>query len=375
MFDFLAKGIDLYGENEYFFRYGALVKTLFIFVIIFFYLKEVKTKINNVFIKWGFCLILLFIINQYTIEEKITSRDFNFNIHYFFRSLYPFAFLTFFFSYNDLEVIHKWIRVFKFFIILNSILIIIGFLIEIPVFKTYYHSSRFGYQGLLLYHSESGYIYFMSLALFYSLYKKCKSKINALLCILIMVCMLLIGTKKALFLFLLFLIYIIYDNRKSWNVKSIFFVFFATFFATFYIKDYLFNIIKITYSTLFNVYQKEGLLTTFFSYRNEAVSERIIPFFNEYWGKINYLIGGPAFRTFRVEMEVFDVFIFFGFSGLIIYFLFINKLIREFYSMEGVIMTIGILFAACFSGNFLASINVFLIYIFILKYYSFSKEP
>jgi len=368
LFDFITKALIIYTNNFPFYRFGALIKGLFLIAI--FYIA-VRTKISHlrVFFNYSIALITVFLVSFLFFNTSISDDDFYFNFYYLIKYIYPLLFLTLLPTLNKNDI-SLAIRMFTIFIAVNSALIIIGGVFEIDLFRSYYGGPRFGYLGLLLYHAEAGYIYFLAIMIIYHNVKEKKGKYNWLVALLCWSSMFMVGTKKSIGLALLFFLFVIVDNRqfiiKKYKASLVFFL--SGIGLVIYFNQEILNSLSLKFKLLLDVYNKEGLITTFFSYRNENLISKIFPYIEENWSLINWFLGGPSFKNYRVELELVDLFLFFGIFGIVIYSLVFIKIKNLFNSKYFTFLTITLLLASFISGNFLASINSFIIYIFTILY-------
>lgn len=370
-FDFVTKILVSLTIKPPFFRYGALIKSGFIAILLLLTVKS-GLKISKRFFTYALILLFSFVIGLFFLKQDQKPSNLFFDFSYLLRSLYLFVYLALISNINDSNVyIEKWIFVFKYLILINSFFILIGFLFDIELFRSYNRGDRFGYQGFLVYHSEAGYIYFIAVVLFYSFYRETKRKYDLYALLFLITTMSLIGTKKAYLLLLLFFIFTAYDNYKIMlkHKTKILCSLLGFLILGFSAKNYFYRLIIIKFSVLYNVYRDRGFITFFFSYRDNKIKNGIVPFIDENWSIMNYVFGGPIFKIFRPEMELFDIYLFFGIVGIIIYSLFLKDLYLDFKGKYFYLITFGVLLATFFSGNFFASVNVSIIYITCIKYY------
>ena len=260
------------------------------------------------------------------------------------------------------SVSEKQLTRFTWFLLISSLFVLIGLVFNIDLFKSYFRSSgsRFGYSGFLLYHHEIGYIYFILLNILYYKFKKHRNYVNIILLLFIMIASLFTGTKKTLFLMLFFYLYIIVDNIK--NIKRLLTIIFSAILGMVLFSDLL----KKYFLFFYSIYENEGALSSFLSYRNLLLTENLYPYIYNNNSFFNVLFGWPEFRNHRSEMEFFDLFLFFGISGIVCYVIFFKKILRG-KNRQTYFMVFSLLMAALFSGNLFISVNViFLMYITIV---------
>lgn len=87
------------------------------------------------------------------------------------------------------------------------------------------------------------------------------------------------------------------------------------------------------YSGIFDffngIYKTDGFLYSLSSMRTELVSARVIPTIYN-WRWYNYLIGGYFLKLPIAEMDLIDLFVFYGAIGFILYFILMFKTIFSF---------------------------------------------
>ena len=307
-----------------------------------------------------FLPVLLFIM--FSIGQ-MTLGDLNFNIViYISKYFYLLVFLIFtsLYSFTNKQKYYLF-STFEILILINSILIFIGFLFKIFIFKTY-SGDRFGFNGLFITSATSSYVYAISIIYFYNKYKK-KFFIKITNYILLLSAIL-IGTKSIhLFIIFFFLFYIL----KHLKVKKYFFFFISVIllFVVFYFFFYVF----LNFNSIKN---ETSFLTSILSYRDILFTERTIPFIKENWKFSNFLFGGVNNLNIKSQMDFIDLFCFFGLFGG---FLYLYLLIKYFFtfklSVSLYFFFILLFFNIFFSGNFFTypSIAVYLIVLqqFLIK--------
>jgi hypothetical protein len=111
------------------------------------------------------------------------------------------------------------------------------------------------------------------------------------------------------------------------------------------------------------------------SMRDMNFKEDFIPLVTEKWNWLNFLFGGTDFEIYRVEFEIFDVFLFFGFVGSALYLwnyfdkIIIFKKLDTFEKLQ----LFFLLFVALLSGNFFNNAPVSLYLLLVLSFF-YSKN-
>lgn len=241
-------------------------------------------------------------------------------------------------------------------IIFNSLLIVIGIIFEIQLFKTY--GSRFGYNGLFISSAVGTYAYLA--VLFYFLLKNKKSFIYDIKSIFIMMSCLFIGTKSLyLVLAIVLMLYFIFYTDKRQRILGISLMSVLLILGIYY---------ALFVWDIFNsIWLNKGLLTSVLSYRNELFLENTLPFIKDNWSFINYLFGGVNNISTRSQMGFIDVFYFFGMAGGF-YYLWVYK--ETFIKFKINRLSLLFLFLLCavifISGNFFLNASV-VIYMLIVR--------
>lgn len=244
-------------------------------------------------------------------------------------------------------------------IVFNSILVIIGTLFNIYVFKNY-QGPRFGYNGLFIVSSTATYFLLFSLCYFLICYRE---KINQKwqFWILVLACGLQ-GSKSiylALALFLLFyLIYFVKSKTIKYSLISI------ISFAVVCFAYYLFFINPV----FTQLRLSEGLLTSILSLRDQLFMNRTLPFINNNWTLSNYLFGGLSQLSTRTQMSLIDQPYFWGLLGSIIFFFYYLKAYVTFQWKTRILMFSFslILLISVLSGNLFYNASC-VIYLLILR--------
>jgi hypothetical protein len=173
--------------------------------------------------------------------------------------------------------------------------------------------------------------------------------------LVLVIAALFLGTKGAyLFLFLLLLTDIFFrQNRKKLVYFSI-----GLLILLFYYFD---KIIMINMLKLMNlsteIYTKNNGFITALSSKRDLLFVNAVDYIEVKWKMINYIVGGTDFRTLKVEIEIVDIFLFFGLAGLILYGFFIKSYL--FTNKEAILnyLLILILLIGTMSGNLISSIS------------------
>ncbi len=321
VFDFIQKVNRLYIFNiPKFHRYLKLVFIVSIGFYILFNLKKVNKKILIAIS----ALLIVFIISQNFIYQRI-----EYLLQYLFLLLTLLAV-----SANEKFVLQKLYIVLKYFFITNFIFVIVGWVFDIDIFRTY-NADRFGYNGFVISAMQTTVLYFSIIVL------SLKNK-DYLMFILAIVASFLAGTKALLLGLPIFLGILWYKKRKQISIYY--------FFALSSVFILLF--VKLLKTPIFNnLIHEKGFFSAFFSFRNDNLRIIISKISNKFdvW---NFLFGKYDLNTLRSEFDFVDLFLFFGLFGLILYFYIGVQIIKtsklNLYSKAYIIVIIIVSF---FSGN------------------------
>lgn len=232
------------------------------------------------------------------------------------------------------------------FLIVNTLFIVVGFIFKISLFESYPLSGRFGYSGFLYHISLYSDLY--GIFLIFSLFNRTHYKLKG---IVLNVPLLLLGQKAAILYFLL----IHFSAISSRALKAT--VFPIGCILIFFVPSLIPAIVKFSpfYS---NVYNNHGVWGVIFSLRNENFLSVFSSF--DLLSVSEILFGGWKVYPVRVEMMIFDLFVYFGAVGLIILIFFFWKYVKK--------LKLAIpLFIACFSGGVHEVTFGMLIYVIVVN--------
>ncbi len=361
-YDFMAKLLSLYEIAHAPYQWATGFKYAWLILVLLLRDRSnLEKRILWIPLAIGVCLLL----GMSSLWGIMTPDDIFFNGYYYLAHAFPMFFLLFFAYFDQKEVLHKFLTFFKLFLILNSMLILISLFAKFPWALTYFKGSRFGYQGVLLYHAESAYLYFLGIALFLAEYWKHRKWKDLLFLLLNVTAALMIGTKKSYLLLCLLVIPILYYFRK--NIFT-YIALVLTSVGLFIFRGTIAQMLAQRFKVLYQVYEEDGLLSMLLSYRDVLLKEKTIPFIETKWSFFNVLVGGPKLHEFRSEMELIDLFLFVGILGTVCYFAWFYALTKYLtHTAYGKYLLACLLITAFFSGSLLASINTSLAFFFVQK--------
>ncbi len=361
---FLSEAVTkiAYHAGLSFHNYSALIKGAFIvFAVVFAIFNLTKNRKQLLLFLIG--MSVFFIVGQYTFNNNQFGLHFLDNLIFFSRYVLVFIISLVFIKGFKAPSNSLFFEVYEKIIIFNSLLIILGVVFKIPFFQTY--SFRFGYNGLFMVPSISTFFYALALTYFTNRFLHSKDKTAEL--ILVSIICFLVGTKALLLFFLLTALHV-FIVKKMYRNKWFYIVSFCVLIVGFLFRKYIFSIVSSIFKTIFSVYKEHGLITALTSYRNEKLQDNFVPLIEEKWSWVNYLFGGTDFVPYRVEFELFDVFLFFGIIGTIVYLFFYFKHIIKFKYLIpfGRVQMVFLLFIAMLSGTFFNNAPVALYLLIVL---------
>lgn len=333
--DALNKIIYVYNGSD---GISSLVRAVFEFIFIFLIFFSLK-KSNYYFILFIALLFISFFIGQFFFHNGIPSYTILYGNFKIFNK-YIFIFLLYppvnFLATNSPSLFNRIVNVFYFILLFNSILIIVGFLFDFTLLRSYpFKTYRFGFSGLIPKINEATLFCLISLSFVY--YRRYLLKIKNKKDYIIMFAPILLGAKGIYFFILLLLLYHIFSQRnKIINILVISLPLIASVAYFINAPEKLHYFIKQS--------QENGLLSMLLSGRDNILSEYIGELLNE-WNVVNFLFGGQD-QTYRMfEMDFFDLFFFLGIFGSTIY--------------------LSLMFSTVFNLNIKIGFNMF----FILSYF------
>ncbi|SHG80775.1 hypothetical protein [Winogradskyella jejuensis] len=368
LYDFIVKVIVDFTGYKLFYNYVIVFKSsLIFFLLLKLEIKKVKKELTISVI----LLSIAYVITQLTSYRLLNIDDIKYNGYYFLSSIVSILFLIYLLQKNKLITIEKSVSSFLFFMTINSICAIIGYVFNISFFESYFRGNRFGYSGMLLYHHEIGYIFFVTVVLSYFHFTKNKSVFNVVSFLLIFTSSFLFGTKKTVFFSLFFLLFLFIKYIKNYrfliSITSLALILGLIFNKT------LLKIYNTYYELFYGIYLRDGFWSSFLSHRNNLLTDNYIPYFMEEKSLKSILFGFPLYNAHKAELEFFDLFLFFGILGLLSYFFYFKFLLNK-KSKTTYFLILSLLFGSLFSGNLLASVNVMILLILTVWYINQQKN-
>lgn len=218
------------------------------------------------------------------------------------------------------------------FLTINAVLIIAGAVFGVSLFESYPLSGRWGYSGLLWHNSINNILYGVcSLKLLEQKEKPWGS------IVLFFLALLFLGQKAGLLYLLLIFVFVII---KSLYLRlGLFAVGFGALVASPLWLPYVISFLPFWE----NVYNKHGVWGVLLSLRNENI-EKIWGIISSQLTAFDVMFGEAIRFPMRIEMLPFDILIYFGILGLLLFVLLLFKIIPRWkWSIP--------IFVACFGGG------------------------
>jgi hypothetical protein len=211
-------------------------------------------------------------------------------------------------------------------LLLNAWLTILGVIFGIDIFRTYIlQSYRFGYSGILWVQNEATVLCVLGIAYFY--YKHFILGQRSKQFLVVLIASLFLGTKT-IYLFLVFLLIFHFLSNSSLRSKVTAFILVI---ATYYFLSWFLHTEMAAKILAYFVSKAEGngLWYMLFSGRTSylAIMDKQVL---SHWTFINYLVGGEDPMHFMIEMDFFDLFLFMGIIGFVVYFILLFSTVFRF---------------------------------------------
>lgn len=361
-------------------RYSTVSKIVVLFLFLGFFLTNLKNyRRQDHFIKIITCIIVLiisFFAGQISLDNITQPLNITLNIEYLVKYLFlPIIILMFLELKDKSEHIEKIVKIFEWVFLINAAFILIGFCFNINELSTY-SGDRFGYIGIF---SRSGQASVFSIIFILLYYWQIKFKKNYLIkfkFIFSVIVSLLLGTKRIyIFLIILLLYFILIDKgykKRATYRASVLIILTGLLFNQLVIKS--FNRVFIVFQ---NNYYNKGFLYSLTSSRSDLFLKTFDDFVKTNWTLPNYFFGGASFQNyiFITGMDFFDLFLFFGLIGVVIYFKIFSLLINFKHQDSYIrfyLIILGII--SFFSSSFLYDPYVNLLFVVTIWYFNNHKK-
>lgn len=347
--------------------YRATLVLKVIMILTFLGLLIKKMLLEKIIIKSLFFLAILFFLNflanySLNLTEGTFYKVTYLQIQFLFGLLVLIFFNQFYKSIKPEPVIY----IISILVVINFLLIVIGYFFDLTIFKTYV--TRFGFNGCFKNTSIASYFYMFVIILFHLR----KRKYAYTLLAISIISALFVGSKSLYFFLYLYGIYVAYINvfmifqhKRIKSHKAIFIILATALF-------FVFNLfIFINNETMSRVYSEYGFITAFFSYRDQlfmSAYEEVIG----NWEVLNYGIGGMGIISKTVEIDTIDLLLNYGILGFFVYMHVFLKNILAYMNRNLLYIFIPVIASILLRGNFLYYPSV--IYVSILIFVTINKN-
>ncbi len=272
-------------------------------------------------------ICVLGLIGWYTYIQSVDAKELYVFVKTMARYTYPFLWMIFF-SILSSKQLKNSLNGFRVVLFVNTILIITGYVFNVSLFASYI--NRFGYDGVFYLANDASAFYLLGLALIYNRFLSNRDWVNVLELIFVLIGSLMLGTKTAYLFLIIFSGYHICTSKKYFQGALV-----ATLTLTIIFVSGIFKF-------FLDLANSTSIGSSVFSFRNELVNSRIMPLIKE-WSIINYLFGGCNYLETYVQMDIIDVFIFFGIVGGCLY---LGVFFKRIFYIKGnrYLLIIGILY-------------------------------
>jgi O-antigen ligase len=330
---------------------STMVKFAFILIVLLLFVKNhLKTKIS-IAVAVLFFLFLINLIDDYKLFTKQLVIE---NIHYFLKHIFLFLLIPVIYSLGKNSILKtiNWLVVIG---VANVGLMFLGFIFDINLFKSYPNTARFGYNGVLPIQGVGTFFYaFLILISFFKAYQEKNNRTLWTYFLIILIGSILLGTKASYLFTMLFLIGLLFLYIKNKVLIFTFFIAVGLFIAVFF-KKIIMKMIALQ-NIGKDIYEEKGVFTFLMSKR-DLLFQKALAHINKEWTVVNYFVGGLNFKSIRVELELIDIFLFFGILGVIVY----CWMIKSFFYIKGNPLynyfLALVLFISMLTGNLFSSIT------------------
>lgn len=276
-----------------------------------------------------------------------------------------------FIKYENQESFIEFINnVFRYFLIINSLLIVIGFLFNIELFSSYFKTSsdRFGYKGLIPTQNETTGVYLFGLAYIYRRYFM-EKKESVWVIFIITLAAILIGTKGIwISVPIIVSFYAIKYKTKTTLLITIPSLIVILGIWGIWIWDNLYN----NYLSYFKYFIERSDLSWYsimLSRRDLKIIESA-EYVNNYWSIWNYLFGGSNLSITNTETDLVDGYLIFGLNFFVYLFYYFGFFFRYDKSLDNFLVFLLFLLLSFTGGHMIQSAIIplyYLLYVFTFK--------
>ncbi|MBC8755332.1 hypothetical protein H2O64_11645 [Kordia sp. YSTF-M3] len=357
-----------------FYRYSGAIKLVFEVLMVGMIITNFKKSIRTFWFILAFTIS--FIISQFLLNEPgaydFKTQLLSGNIYFFNRYIYLLIFILFIKTVLlKEETYEKIYRYFEYFLYINAIALLVGYLFHVEIFRSYEYTTRFGVSGFFSKPGEASYMYMIAVIVSYYFWIEKKSKKDFYKLLFFIACSLCLGQKKMLlFLGLLGVVHLIHYNR----FKKVFRILLPVSLAVFlFFKESIIQAVLSRSPFWKVIYEESGLMSAIFSYRDQLFVNAITHI-EENWTFLNYIFGGLDFNHFKVEFEFIDLYIFLGVSGIVYYLYVVSSCLNGGNFLKRNLIVITFL-SSLLSGGLILNVTAAIFLYIAAKYIMLPNNP
>lgn len=260
-------------------------------------------------------LLLTFIASNLVMYQEAPLENIQDNLDFFLKACFLPFFLIPFHSLNK-EDIEKGLLVLKYVFWINCICICLGVIFKIKGFQTYPFDYRFGYKGIFSRSTYASYFFIFMIMYYYFNWMHLKQNSALKYLIIALVVSFMLGTKRLYFFNALlvgfhFLYAQLYKNKSFGITLTVIAVFCIAF------KNSVMSFFNSVFSIdlWVKIHEENGFLSALTSLRSNLLSDYYNEVILKKWSIANYILGGGYFKLIRPEMDLIDLYLFFGIIG------------------------------------------------------------
>lgn len=201
--------------------------------------------------------------------------------------------------------------IFEIVFLLSAIIVLVSFLFNIEYFNTY-NQNRFGFKPPLSTQNEITFFWMIGITYFGHRYFRDKVRTKLIKFLLVLFAATLLGTKGIL-LFLVLYAFFLSVVQLSLALRHVIVVGISILLTVAF-----FLVTTGLFSFFFKIHADQGLLVAITSMRSIHVEQYVMPLITD-WEVWNFFLGGNYDRIPLTEMDLIDVYAFWGFVGVLIY--------------------------------------------------------
>lgn len=268
-------------------------------------------------------LLVLFPIISCFFSYSFSELEYS-KIYILVRESFKYVFAIFIFLW--LKILNmKWAQLmfgFELVYYICTFIVLFAFVFDIDYFLTY-NKNRFGFKPPFAAQNEITLFWMIGLTYFGDLFFNIKSRVNLLKFITVFLSALILGTK-AMYGFVLCYIMFVSLFYLRFSVQRSMFIAFGAGIVT--CVMFYFTGIFVFFR---NIFIERGFLSSITSTRSDLFEEYFYSLIAN-WKSWNYFFGGLYVKIPLVEMDIVDLFLFFGIIGTLLYFYLIRKTLFNF---------------------------------------------